>query len=333
MSRPKLHEICGEGLSLDDLAELTGLPKYIVSTQIRRGWSALELLRHPPHERRACVVCGHLMRAHNKTDRCSKHGHDQTFDRATGECLVCGEIVQDNRKRGTHAQSHNRVLLTPQEVKERANKAAKRLRQERKRQGLCVSCGLSPPSVIPSRYTARGQKHGGSQLTMCPQCLEKSRKRVEYHARKNGKREKPPPETLTLNGETHTIMEWSQKIGLDYRIIWSRLKKGYTTEQALSSIDDIKKAQFKTHCKHGHAFTPNNTYLYRKSRMCKTCLRENLQARRYAKAAKYEVFGQELTIFELSQLTGVHHATLSVRLKTPGVSVVDALFPPKPQGV
>lgn len=27
----------------------------------------------------------------------------------------------------------------------------------------------------------------------------------------------------------------------------------------------------KTHCKHGHEFTPANTYLYRGKRLCKTC--------------------------------------------------------------
>lgn len=41
----------------------------------------------------------------------------------------------------------------------------------------------------------------------------------------------------------------------------------------------------KTHCKHGHPFTPENTYTYpgRKKRGCRTCTRE--RHRRYAAAA------------------------------------------------
>jgi hypothetical protein len=258
-------EVCGELLSINDLVELTGLSRPTITNYVQQG-RILKLLRRPPHGR-LCVVCGEVLRHHNKSDRCPKHGHNQTFDRATGQCLVCGEVVQDSRKRGTHAQSHNRVLLTPREVKERANRAAKRLRSVRKQQGLCISCGLHPP---------------GTQVN-CSQCLEEQRKRSIAYARRNGRKKRQPPETLTYNGETHTLAEWSEKTGVGFGVIWQRLKKGCTPEQAL-----LVGRVSKTHCKHGHEFTPENTYLFGRGgvhRMCKTCGRENLRARRRAKRA------------------------------------------------
>lgn len=39
---------------------------------------------------------------------------------------------------------------------------------------------------------------------------------------------------VILNGETHTVMEWSRIIGVNHRTICNRLKKGYSPEQALN---------------------------------------------------------------------------------------------------
>jgi hypothetical protein len=40
--------------------------------------------------------------------------------------------------------------------------------------------------------------------------------------------------------------------------------------------------QQQTHCKHGHEFTPENTYLWRTSRICKACMRMRDRERRAA---------------------------------------------------
>jgi hypothetical protein len=55
--------------------------------------------------KRRCVICGKVMRRHNTRDRCRNHGDGLTFDNLTGECLICGEIVEA-RKRGAHALRH-----------------------------------------------------------------------------------------------------------------------------------------------------------------------------------------------------------------------------------
>lgn len=56
--------------------------------------------------------------------------------------------------------------------------------------------------------------------------------------------------------------------------------------EALSELDHYRLHKVKTHCKHGHAFTPENTYFWRGRpghQMCKQCMRDNLRASRARK--------------------------------------------------
>jgi hypothetical protein len=39
---------------------------------------------------------------------------------------------------------------------------------------------------------------------------------------------------LTLNGETHTQQEWGRRTGLSGLVIYKRLKRGWSVEQALT---------------------------------------------------------------------------------------------------
>jgi hypothetical protein len=43
-------------------------------------------------------------------------------------------------------------------------------------------------------------------------------------------------------------------------------------------LDCVRKGRHKgksqTHCKHGHEFTPENTYLWKNHRHCRTCMRQ-----------------------------------------------------------
>ncbi|CAB4132515.1 hypothetical protein UFOVP253_29 [uncultured Caudovirales phage] len=39
---------------------------------------------------------------------------------------------------------------------------------------------------------------------------------------------------LTLNGETHTVIEWSRKTGINVKTIYTRLNRGFTDKQALT---------------------------------------------------------------------------------------------------
>lgn len=40
--------------------------------------------------------------------------------------------------------------------------------------------------------------------------------------------------TITVNGESHTIKEWAEKIGVKRGCIYGRIKRGYTPEQAVT---------------------------------------------------------------------------------------------------
>jgi hypothetical protein len=92
---------------------------------------------------------------------------------------------------------------------------------------------------------------------------------------------------LSLNGETKTITEWAKQLGHRHSgIIQKRLESGVPLEIALtekrlareiprSTIDAAaKKRKSMTHCKYGHEFTPENTYLYNGGRTCRACKRE-----------------------------------------------------------
>lgn len=40
---------------------------------------------------------------------------------------------------------------------------------------------------------------------------------------------------LTLNGETKHLCEWAEYLGVDKRLIWSRLENGWSVEKALTN--------------------------------------------------------------------------------------------------
>jgi hypothetical protein len=42
--------------------------------------------------------------------------------------------------------------------------------------------------------------------------------------------------TVTLNGETKTIMQWAEELGLEHCTISLRLKRGLSPEQALAPV-------------------------------------------------------------------------------------------------
>lgn len=49
-----------------------------------------------------------------------------------------------------------------------------------------------------------------------------------------------------------------------------------------------ERARRKTHCPHGHEYSPENTYVTKAgARMCRTCLRERSRATRAAKKGKH----------------------------------------------
>lgn len=49
---------------------------------------------------------------------------------------------------------------------------------------------------------------------------------------------------IEFNGICHTLAEWAEITGIKQATIWARLKSGWTTEKALTTIPFIRKNQF-----------------------------------------------------------------------------------------
>jgi len=92
---------------------------------------------------------------------------------------------------------------------------------------------------------------------------------------------------LTIDGVTYHIAELADMSGLEMSTIYYRLKQGIPLSDALSqrrlynNAESQKKAvaahaemkRAETHCKRGHEFTPENTYMHSNRRACRICRR------------------------------------------------------------
>jgi hypothetical protein len=98
---------------------------------------------------------------------------------------------------------------------------------------------------------------------------------------------------FTANGETRTLSEWSRISGIHRNTLDQRIAAGETIEQALdparrTDLEQIRAAARKssiarkarTHCKHGHEWTPENTGWQKTGRMCRACHREKVARQR-----------------------------------------------------
>jgi hypothetical protein len=80
---------------------------------------------------------------------------------------------------------------------------------------------------------------------------------------------------VTAWGETKPLQDWveDERCRVERGTLWSRLKRGSDPESAISEPAAVQGAQ-KTHCVHGHEFTPENTYITKDgARGCRTCHR------------------------------------------------------------
>ena len=78
--------------------------------------------------------------------------------------------------------------------------------------------------------------------------------------------------TIIINGISYHVAELAEKHGLNMRTIAVRHERGYSIEQILSKTylhGTYNKS--KTHCKRGHEFTSENTYLWDGHRTCLIC--------------------------------------------------------------
>lgn len=88
-----------------------------------------------------------------------------------------------------------------------------------------------------------------------------------------------------IDGVEYKASELADLSGLTTKAVAARARKGMTYEQVISprhrakpdNLEQMRelawaKKRAQTHCKRGHEFTPENTYLYDGKRVCRTCV-------------------------------------------------------------
>ena len=84
------------------------------------------------------------------------------------------------------------------------------------------------------------------------------------------------PKLLCAFGRKQTLAVWAREYGFIYQSLRYRINNmGYSLEDALTEPLHIREE--KTHCKNGHHYTKENTYIYARGRACRTCLERNLK--------------------------------------------------------
>ena len=219
-----------------------------------------------PLGRRPCRLCGRLLRRHNRHGVCSAHGHSETFDRATGRCSVCGEVVTDPSRRGGHALLHRAPAMSADEQRVKQRQRHKALRAERRARGECEGCGGAPAPAD----------------RLCASCRRGERRRGLALRRREGRAEKRPV-LLTHGGETLSLGDWSRRTGISVKNLWQRLFVfQWAPERVLEPLvpSNTRRKQ-KPVCVNGHARTPESLWVDRRgTQHCRECGRQRCRARR-----------------------------------------------------
>lgn len=92
--------------------------------------------------------------------------------------------------------------------------------------------------------------------------------------------------TITIDGVTRTVAEWSELTGIHHNTIAQRLDRGRPPADIVAKVSfrTIKglalggkangaRLAARTHCKYGHPFDAENSYFNGKQRVCRACRR------------------------------------------------------------
>lgn len=92
---------------------------------------------------------------------------------------------------------------------------------------------------------------------------------------------------ILYNGKLVLQTELSEQLFGNRHLISQRIGRGWSEQKAVSALQMVGENHpnsTKTHCKNGHEFTPENTYIYSENkRCCKTCKAN--RCRKYRAAA------------------------------------------------
>jgi hypothetical protein len=105
---------------------------------------------------------------------------------------------------------------------------------------------------------------------------------------------------VTIEGVTHVAADLSDRSGLKTDTIVERAEAGLSLDEvlaperrvftkglALGGLANGARQRARTHCKHGHEFTPANTYVTKEGwRNCRECQNAKMRRLNAAKAAK-----------------------------------------------
>lgn len=109
---------------------------------------------------------------------------------------------------------------------------------------------------------------------------------------------------IEFEGQMRHVAELAEQFGIDMKTIHWRATQGWTMEKVLSkemrwnNSESQRKAvavhaeqkKAETHCKRGHEFTPDNTYLHGNRRACRHCRRAWDRFLYYKRARPLEEF-------------------------------------------
>ena len=108
----------------------------------------------------------------------------------------------------------------------------------------------------------------------------------KWSSKKEQQRNRRITKHIIIEGVKHLVCELAEKYGLKYDTILNRAKTAKTFDElvdkkrkvykdglALGGKASGAKKQAMTHCKYGHEFTAENTYIYKGWRRCRICHR------------------------------------------------------------
>lgn len=96
--------------------------------------------------------------------------------------------------------------------------------------------------------------------------------------------------TLTIDGKTLTLSQWSREKGINRNTLQRRVDKGWPTDKLFTAQFEFKEPLLearrrqvaaRTHCKYGHEFTLENTSMHDGARHCIAC--RQIHNREYSK--------------------------------------------------